>query len=148
MRSIFLSVVFTLLVTVAFSQTDSAKAEMPKITDTANAAKIVVIRGTGHIGSAVNMRVYVNKIPYCKVKNNRYSVFYVQPGTHMFYTTTWDKGGPDEKFGLKLPVEAGKTYYLSMRIKPRFMTTEMFLEEITLNTATPLLEKYKQDDCN
>jgi hypothetical protein len=100
------------------------------------------------VGSAVNLRVHVDKQPYCKVKNNRYSVFYVQPGTHTFYVTTWDKANPNEKFGLKIPVEAGKTYYLSMRIKPRFATTEFFAEEITYNTAAPLLEKYKQDDCN
>lgn len=130
------------------NKTDTTIGETAKNIDTANAAKIYVIRSTGHVGSAINLRVLVDDVIYCKVRNNRFAVFHVEPGTHLFNATSWDKGGPSEKFALKMPVEAGKTYYMSMRIKQRFMTSEIFLEEITYNTAAPMLEKYKKDECD
>lgn len=68
------------------------------------------------------------------------------PGEYTFYATSWDSK-TDEKLGLKLAVEAGKTYYLTMRMKQRFFKNEIFVEEITYNTAAPHLERYKQDDC-
>ena len=47
-----------------------------------------------------------------------------------------------------MPVEAGKAYYLSMRLKIKFVETEIFFEEITYNSAAPELQKYKRDECN
>lgn len=147
MKSLLFIVFFALTICKVSAQSDSGKIQSVGVTDTTNAAKIVVIRSTGHVASLVNLRVLVDEAPYCKVKNNRYSVFYVQLGTHMFYATSWDKPAAKDKFALSLPTEAGKTYYLSMRIKTRFASTEFFLEEITLNSAGPLMEKYKKDDC-
>jgi hypothetical protein len=84
----------------------------------------------------------------CKVKNNRYALFYIMPGTHTFNATSWDAPGVRGKRGLKMPVEAGKTYYMSIRIKQRFMELEISVDEITYNTAAPQLEKYKRDECD
>jgi hypothetical protein len=47
-----------------------------------------------------------------------------------------------------MPVEAGKTYYMTMQIKQKFIGIEIYLEEVTYNTAGPLLVKYKQDECD
>ena len=49
---------------------------------------------------------------------------------------------------IKMPVEAGKIYYITMHIKPRFIETEIFLEEITYNTAAPMIARYKLDECD
>lgn len=127
---------------------DSANVNKTATTDTANMAKVYLIRSTGHVGSAVNLRLVVDDVMLCKIKNNRHAIFYVQPGTHVFYATSWDKSTPREKNALKMTVEAGKEYYFSMRIKTRFMETEIFLEEITYNTASPQLQKYKRDECD
>jgi hypothetical protein len=144
MKIFFLNLLLVLLCSTCFAQNDNAKS-----IDTNNAAKIYVIRGTGMTGSAVNFRVIVDSIMYCKIKNNHYGIFYVQPGTHSFYATTWDASNPKEKLALTIPVEAGKSYYMSMRIKQRFFENQIFLEEITYNTAAPLLQKYKQHEkCN
>ena len=143
MKKGFFIGVLVLIYTVSMAQKDS----IPSI-DTVNMARIYVIRATGYAGSAVNFRVLVDDVSYCKVKNNRYAVLYVQPGAHMFNATSWDKPRSEEKFALKLTVEAGKTYYMNMRIRPRVATTEFYLDEITYNTAAPLLEKYKQDECD
>jgi len=146
MKSFFVTLVFSFFLFHAQSQTDSIKNNS-KIADTANAAKIIVIRETGHIGSAVNLSILVDKINYCKIRNNRYTEFFAEPGTHVFYAKTWDQANVSEKLGLNIPLEAGKTYYLTAHIKPRFMSTDIFLEEVTYNTARPLMEKYKLDAC-
>jgi hypothetical protein len=151
MKNLILPVLLALLCTTTFAQSDNPpanKAGANKIIDTAAMAKVYVIRSTGHVASAINIRLVVDDVLMCKVRNNRYAVVFVQPGTHLFNATTWDKAGAHEKFALKIPVEAGKTYYTSMRIKPRFAITEIFLEEITYNTAAPLLTKYKLDECD
>lgn len=153
MNNLFLILLFIFAGTSLFAQTDSTNANAAKnlsdkIIDTGGMAKIYVIRSTGHVGSAVNLRLLVDDVMLCKVRNNRHAIFYVKPGEHMFNATSWDKPASKDKFGLKMPVEAGKEYYFSMRIKSRFAGIEIFLEEITYNTAGPQLQKYKQDDCD
>ena len=134
---------FTLLiiscVSVSVCAQDTTKPEM---------AKVYVMRATGFAGSAINFRVVVDDDISCKIKNDRYAVFTLRPGKHSFYVTSWDAPKTKEKLGLEIPIEAGKTYYLNMILKKRFMGIEMYFEEITKNAATPLLEKLKEDpDC-
>jgi hypothetical protein len=153
MKQLFFIVLFATVPTLLFAQTDFTNAgraatDSDKTVDTASMARVYVIRSTGHVGSAVNIRLLVDDVVFCKVRNNRYAQLYVQPGTHMLNATTWDKPGTPEKFALKLPVEAGKTYYLSLIIKQKFMGIEVLVEEITYNTAGPLLQKYKLDECD
>ncbi len=148
MRRFYLSLISFFAINCAAGQELSAIKDSTKILDTANMAKIYIIRSTGHVGSAVNLRVLVDEIPYCKIKNNRFTIFYLQPGTHKFYATSWDKPAAKDKFALSIPVEAGKTYYMSVHIKQRFVGIEIFLEEITNNSALPLLSKYKEDKCD
>lgn len=135
------------------AQTDTAnsqsvKTDTTKIIDSSTMATVYVFRSTGHVGSAVNLRVMVDEVMKCKIRNNRYAVIMVEPGTHTFNATTWDKPGTPEKFGLKVPVEAGKSYYMSTRIKQKFVGIEILIEEVTYNTAAPLLAKYKKDECD
>jgi hypothetical protein len=133
------------------AQTDSSKTtsntSSSKNLDTASMAKVYVIRSTGFVGSAVNLRVLIDDVMVCKIKNNRYAVFYVKPGNHSFNATSWDKSASIDKYALKMPVEAGKTYYMSMRIKSKAFSSEIYMEEITYNSAAPLLQKYKEDSC-
>jgi hypothetical protein len=153
MKDLILIVLFMFACSMLFAQTDTgnthpAQTGSAKIVDTAGMAKIYMIRSTGHVGSAVNFRVMVDSIMMCKVKNNRYAMFYIQPGTHAFNASSWDMSGPDAKLALTMPVEAGKTYYMSIRIKQRFWGIEISVDEITYNTAAPQLEKYKRDECD
>lgn len=149
MRKFVLSALLSITSTLLFAQSDTGTTSTSTAAlDTSAMAKIYVIRSTGHTASAVNLRILVDERMYCKVRNNRYATFWVEPGSHLFNATTWDKPGTPEKFALKLPVEAGKTYYMSLRLKQRLMTVEIYLEEITFNTAAPLLQKYKQDECD
>lgn len=151
MKKSLLIALISFATTAVYAQTDTASSgdiQHARTIDTANAAKIYVVRSTGHTASAINLRVVVDDVIYCKIKNNRYAVFWVEPGVHRFNATSWDKSGTPEKFALKMPVEAGKSYYMSMRLKQKLVSTEIFLEEITYNSAAPLLEKYKPDTCD
>ena len=147
MKTLFISVLFAVASAKLFAQTDTSNS-FSKSSDTSAMAKIYFIRSTGYVGSAVNLRVVVDDVQRCKVRNNRYAVVFVEPGSHRFNATSWDKSGSPEKFALKMPVVAGKTYYMSMLIKQKFIGIEILLEEITYNTAGPLLAKYKQDECD
>jgi len=152
-HSLTMKILFTVLLFLAasarlFAQIDTSKTPSSKAIDTTAMAKIYVIRSTGHVGSAVNLRVVVDGVNKCKVRNNRYAVVFVEPGTHQFNATSWDKPGTPEKFALKMPVEAGRTYYMTMQIKQKFMGIEIYLEDVTYNTAAPMLSKYKQDECD
>jgi hypothetical protein len=146
MKILFVSALLSLASAKLFAQTDTFNTA--KINDTMSMAKIYVIRSTGHLGSAVNLRVVVDDVMMCKVRNNRYAVLFVAPGSHSFNATSWDKSGSPEKFALKMAVEAGKTYYMNMLIRQKFMGIEILLDEVTYNTAGPLIAKYKQDECD
>ena len=153
MKNLFLIVLFNFAGTMLLAQ-DTTNNNLPtngseKMTDTAGMAKIYLIRSTGFAGSAINLRLMVDDVILCKIKNNRYAIFYVKPGTHLFSAGSWDKSvSKSKRDGLKMPVEEGREYFLSMRIKQKFAETEIFLEEITYNTAAPQLEKYKPAKCD
>lgn len=116
---------------------------------TATTATVYIIRETGHAGGAVNFRVVVDDLQTCKIRNNRFSIIRLQPGTHNFFVTTWDAPNKKDKLGLEVPLEAGKTYYLRMIQKQRFVGIHLYFEEITKNSALPLLQKMKEDtDCS
>lgn len=114
-------------------------------TDSSGMSKIFIIRATGHTGALVNLRAMIDDQIFCKIKNNRFAVAWVKPGIHKFYVTSWDGPSKREKLALEIPMEAGKTYYLRMVLKQRFFETQAYFEEITLNSAEPLLAKYKED---
>ena len=136
----------------AIAQNDSGQfaTDAPgSVNDSSSAmAKVYIIRATGHTGSLVNFRTMIDSVLFCKLKNNRYAVINVKPGTHSFFVTSWDMPKTREKLGLEIPMEAGKTYYLRMVLKQRFFENQIYFEEITENSAAPLLAKYKEDsDC-
>lgn len=122
--------------TAVIAQADSAKPAT---------AKVYFIRETGFVGSLINFRAKINDSVVCKMSNKRYSIHEIAPGTHTFYLTTWDMP-KNKKNGLELEVEAGKTYYLRMVIKQRFFENVMYYQEITENSAAPLLEKCKLEE--
>lgn len=112
-------------------------------------SKIYIIRATGLDGTLVNFRVLIDDEVYCKISNNRYSVINIRPGRYTFYVTSWAKPKKKKPLGLELEVEKGKTYYLRIVIKDLYYKDPYYFEEITYNSAAPLLEKYKEDtDCD
>jgi hypothetical protein len=112
--------------------------------DTAHSAKVYIIRATGEDGALINFRVAVDDEIKCKIKNNRYKVIYMDPGKYTFYVVTWAQTNPSDDQGLTMELEAGKIYYLRMIAKKRYFSDPLNFEEITYNSAMPLLKKYKE----
>ena len=108
-------------------------------------AKVYFIRETGFVGSLINFRAKINDSVVCKMSNKRYSIHDIAPGNYTFYLTTWDMP-KNKKNGLDLEVEAGKTYYLRMVIKQKFFENIIYYQEITENSAAPLLAKCKLEE--
>jgi len=109
------------------------------------AATIYFIRETGFVGTLVNFRAKINDSVVCKMSNKKYSIHQIAPGNYTFYLTTWDMP-KNKKNGLELEVEAGKTYYLRMVIKQKFFENVLYYQEITENSAAPLLAKCKLEE--
>jgi len=126
---------------VLLAQNDTTQAA-------SSTAKIYFIRETGFAGSAINFRAKINDSIVCKMSNKRYSIHDIAPGTYTFYVTTWDMPN-NKKNGMELQVEAGKSYYLRMVLKQRFFENVIYYQEITENSAAPLLAKCKlEKDCS
>ena len=147
LRKTVLSVVAFLFfgVTVLFAQTDTAMVKTDSV-KSKGFGKVYVIRATGYSGSLSRIKIMVDDQAYCKIKNNAWAVFDVPAGDHVFYIPAWDAPNAKEKRGLTIPIEAGKTYYLRMVIKERYFQIVTYFEEITYNSAKPMLEHYKHDD--
>lgn len=113
---------------------------------TANAgtAKVYIIRSTGFGGSAVKFRAWVNDSLICKLPNNYYSIHTIAPGSYTFHATSFDKYKMQEN-GFEIQLEAGKTYYFKIAIKKRAFDSYIYLQEITENSAAPLIEKCKKE---
>ncbi len=112
-------------------------------------AKVYVFRSTGYPQSGVNFRVVINDELTCKIGNKRYALLDVKTGVQTFYITTWDNPTKKKKLGLEVSLEAGKNYYLNMRVTTQGFETKIFFEEITYNSAQLLIEELEQDiDCS
>jgi hypothetical protein len=135
-NTIFLLSILCFVTISTVAQSDSSKNKM---------AKVYLIRATGYNGSATNMRAIVDDETVCKIANNRYSIIYLSRGKHVFHATTFVKPKAKDKFNLEVPLEAGKTYYLRMIRKTRALTEDYYFEEITYNSASPYLEKLKEE---
>jgi hypothetical protein len=125
------------------AQVDSVKLQADSVKP--SSARVYFIRKTGHLGSAINFRVFMDSSVVCKLSNKHYSVLEVIPGNHTFYVTTWDSPNPKKDFGTPITIEAGKQYYLKMNIRQRFFVAEVSFDEITYNSAKPLIDKLKLD---
>ena len=103
------------------------------------------IKETGFSASAVKLRAVTDDDVLCKISNNRYSIREIKPGTYKFYVTAWSSAKMP-KLALELPVEAGKTYYLRMVTQKHYWGGDQyFFQEITYNSAKPLLEKCEEE---
>jgi hypothetical protein len=102
----------------------------------ASTGKVYLIRVTGYTGSAVNYRFYIDDRLVCKMKNKTISV--VSGGL-----SNGKKSAP-----LKINVSADKTNYITVSSTQSGYVNKITCQEITKNSAEPLLAKAKQkQDC-
>ncbi|WP_276481436.1 DUF2846 domain-containing protein [Paraflavitalea pollutisoli] len=123
-------------VTGAFSQTTSP---------TGTGAKVYLIRHTGYNGSALNFHCFIDSQLVCNLKNKRYSIHQVSPGTHLINVNIYKKDFKSAEAGINLEVEDNKVYYVKLLPGKAysFKGADKLLV-VSESTAKPVLAKCKE----
>ena len=110
--------------------------------------KVYFIRVTGYMGTAVNYSFYVDGALICKQKNNSYSIHDLNVGEHTITISSGGLSSGKKSTPLKINVEDGKTNYINIVGTQSGYANKINCQEITQNSAEPLLAKAKQKtDC-
>lgn len=109
-------------------------------------AKLYFIRHTGYNASALNFHCFIDSQLVCNLRNKRFSVHDVTPGTHALQVRIYSKEPGDKGQPLIINAVAGNTYYI------RLLPTRAYsfkgddpLLEVSESTARPLLAKSKEE---
>ncbi|WP_295712728.1 DUF2846 domain-containing protein [Mucilaginibacter sp.] len=134
-KSLFTLLTFLLIFSVnAFSQTKMGQ--------------VYLIRSTGFTGSAVNYRFYVDDKLVCKLKNKSYSVHDLSVGKHTISVVSGGISNGKKSTPLTITVVEGQANYISVASTQSGYVNKITCQEITKNSADPLLAKAKQkNDC-
>jgi hypothetical protein len=110
--------------------------------------KVYFIRSTGYAGSAVNYHFFVDGNLVCKQKNKTFSIHDLSAGDHLISITTGGLPTAKKAPPLKITVVEGKTNYVSVVSTEAGYVNKIACQEITQNSAEPLLAKAKEKtDC-
>jgi hypothetical protein len=114
----------------------------------ASTGKVYLIRVTGYTGSAVNYRFYIDDRLVCKMKNKTFSVQDLSLGDHTISVVSGGLSNGKKSAPLKINVSADKTNYITVSSTQSGYVNKITCQEITKNSAEPLLAKAKQkQDC-
>jgi hypothetical protein len=132
---LFMLLAFSLAVsTSAFSQTKTGQ--------------VYLIRSTGYTGSAVNYSFYVDDQLICKLKNKSFSIHDLSTGEHTVSVVSGGLSNGKKSAPLKITVAEGKVNYVSVVSTQSGYVNKITCQEITPNSAEPVLAKAKQKtDC-
>ena len=108
-----------------------------------NTGKVYLIRVTGYAGLAVNYHFYIDGKLVCKQKNKSYSVHDLSVGDHTVSITTGGLPTAKKTAPLKITVIEGKTNYVNVVSTEAGYVNKINCQEITRNSAEPLLAKAK-----
>ena len=137
MKTLKLLTVFVFLLAISFSSNAQT-----------NTGKVYLIRVTGYTGSAVNYSIFVDGKLICKLKNKAYSVHDLSPGEHTVSVSSGGLSTGKKSAPLTINVVAGTTNYLSVVSTQSGYANKITCQEITANSAAPLLAKAEEKkDC-
>jgi hypothetical protein len=110
--------------------------------------QVYLIRVTGFTGSAVNYSFYVDNQLICKQKNKSYSVHDLSEGNHTVSVVSGGLSNGKKSDPLTFSVTEGKINYISVVSTQAGYANKITCQEITQNSAPPLLEKASEKkDC-
>ena len=109
-----------------------------------NTGQVYLIRSTGYTGSAVNYSFYVDGLLLCKLKNKSYSIHDLSPGNHTISVVSGGLSNGKKSPPLKITVVSGKVNYVSVVSTQSGYANKITCQEITQNSAEPLLAKAKE----
>jgi hypothetical protein len=137
MKTIKFLVVFAFMLTTSlnvFSQTKTGQ--------------VYLIRFTGYAGSAVNYRFYIDDQLACKLKNKSFSIHDLPVGDHTVSVVSGGLSNGKKSTPLKITVVEGKANYVNVVSTEAGYVNKINVQEITQNSADPILAKTKQKtDC-
>lgn len=103
--------------------------------------KVYLIRATGYTGSAVNYKFYIDDQLVCKQKNKSYSIHELNVGDHTISVLSGGLSNGKKSAPLKITVTEGKVNYVSVVSTQAGYANKITCQEITQNSAEPLLAK-------
>jgi hypothetical protein len=110
--------------------------------------QVYLIRYTGYTGLAVNYSFYVDEQLICKMKNKSYSIHDLPVGDHTVSVVSGGISNGKKSTPLNITVAEGKVNYLSVVSTQAGYVNKITVQEITQNSADPILAKSKQKkDC-
>ncbi len=110
--------------------------------------QVYLIRVTGYTGMAVNYRFYIDDKLVCKMKNKLYSIHDLPVGEHTVSINSGGISNGKKSEPLKIVVAEGKTNYVNVFSTQAGYVNKITCQEITKDSADPLLAKAKQKtDC-
>ncbi|SDF50553.1 Protein of unknown function [Mucilaginibacter pineti] len=114
----------------------------------AKTGQLYLIRHTGFTGSAVNYSFYVDDQLICKLKNKSFSIHDLAVGDHTVSVVSGGLSNGKKSPPLKITVVEGKINYVSVVSTQAGYANKITCQEITQNSADPVLAKSKQKkDC-
>lgn len=114
--------------------------------DSTKTAKVYFIRHTGYSGALIPFHCFVDTQLVCNLKNKRFSIHNIKPGTHSLEITTSGQTLKSTKAALVLKVEENKTYYIKMLNPPTYnFTNRVKIIEVSESMAKPLLSECEQE---
>ena len=137
MKAIKLFSIAALLLTLSFGAFSQTKT-----------GQVYLIRVTGYTGSAVNYSFYVDDQLICKLKNKSFSIHDLPVGEHTVSVVSGGISNGKKSTPLKVMVVEGKANYVSVVSTQAGYVNKITCQEITQNSADPILAKSKQKtDC-
>lgn len=110
--------------------------------------QVYLIRSTGYTGTAVNYSFFIDDQLICKQKNKTFSVHELSVGDHTVSVSSGGLSTGKKSEALKITVVEGKANYISVVSTQAGYVNKITCQEITENSAKPILEKSKQkNDC-
>jgi hypothetical protein len=137
MKTIKILALLTFMLTLSFNGFSQAKT-----------GQVYLIRVTGYTGSAVNYSFYLDDKLICKLKNKSFSIHNIPVGTHTVSVVSGGISNGKKSDPLKITVVEGKANYVSVVSTQSGYANKITCQEITQNSADPLLAKATQNkDC-
>lgn len=106
--------------------------------------QVYLIRSTGYTGSAVNYSFYMDGQLVCKQKNKSFSIHNVPVGEHTISVVSGGISNGKKSTPLKITVVEGQVNYVSVVSTQAGYVNKITAQEITKNSADPILVKAKE----
>lgn len=107
--------------------------------------QVYLIRSTGYTGSAVNYKLYIDNQLVCKLKNKSFSIQDISAGEHTVSVSSGGISNGKQSSPLKITVAEGIANYITVVSTQSGYVNKITCQEITKNSADPILAKSSQN---